>query len=195
MKQQTIAQPFFLEGKGLHTGLMIHARFVPAEENSGIRLKRVDLEGQPCYEARVEYVSGTERGTVLENGQWKISTVEHALSALYAMGITNCLIELDAPEMPILDGSTAPFIEAIRRVGVQPQNAEAKTFVITQKIEYTAENGSHYTIEPAQQEEFAVEISFPGNILHDQKAVLTNLADYPDAIAPARTFCFVREIA
>ena len=195
MKQQTIAQPFHFTGKGLHTGLMIHASFLPSEPNTGIRLRRVDLEGQPCHEAHIRYVSATERGTVLENGAWRISTVEHALSALYAMGITNCLIELDAPEMPILDGSAAMFIEAIRKAGIVEQDAEAKTCVVTEKIEFTASNGSTYTIEPAPQQEFEVEISFPGQILHDQKAELQDLNDYPYAISPARSFCFVREIA
>lgn len=195
MKQQTIGQPFRFEGKGLHTGLMIHATFLPAEENTGIRICRVDLPGKPCHEARNQYVTATERGTVLENGEWKISTVEHALSALYAMGITNCLIELDAPEMPILNGSAAPFVDAITKAGIVTQQAEAKTLVITERIEYTTQNGSKYIIEPCDHQEFAVEISFPGQILHDQIAQLTNLADYPAEIASARTFCFVREIA
>lgn len=195
MKQQTIGQPFRFEGKGLHTGLWIHAAFLPAEENTGIRIRRVDLPGQPCHEALVRYVTATERGTVLEHDTWKISTVEHALSALYALGITNCLIELDAPEMPILDGSAALFVEAIRKAGIVTQDAEAKTLVITEKTEFTAQNGSKYLIEPCDSQEFEVEISFPGQILHDQSASLSDLTKYPEEIASARTFCFVREIA
>ena len=195
MKQQTIKNEFAFNGIGLHTGLMIHARFLPAEENTGIRIRRVDLEGQPCYEARVEYVSATERGTVLEQGAWRVSTVEHALSALYAMGITNCLIELDAPEMPILDGSAIPFVAAIQLSGTVEQEAEVKTYVVTERMEYTAENGSKYIIEPAEQEQFKVSISFPGQILHDQEAELSDLSHYARDISAARTFCFVREIA
>ena len=195
MKQKTIKQPFSFEGKGLHTGLMIHATFLPAEENTGIQLKRVDLPGQPCHEARIEYVSATERGTVLECGEWRISTVEHALSALYALGITNCLIELDAPEMPIMDGSAMPFVAAIQMSGIREQKAEAKTLVVTERMEYTTESGSRYVIEPADQQQFEVEISFPGQILHDQKAELLDLNNYATDIAAARTFCFVREIA
>ena len=195
MKQKTIKQPFSFEGKGLHTGLMIHASFLPAEENTGIRIKRVDLPGQPCHEARIEYVSATERGTVLENGEWRISTVEHALSALYALGVTNCLIELDAPEMPTMDGSAMPFVAAIQLSGIVEQEAEAKTFVVQERMEYTTENGSRFVIEPSDQQQFEVEISFPGQILHDQKAELQDLSTYAKDIAAARTFCFVREIA
>ena len=195
MKQKTIKEPFAFEGKGLHTGLKIHATFLPAEENTGIRIRRVDLPDQPCYEARVEYVSATERGTVLEHGAWRVSTIEHALSALYALGITNCLIELDAPEMPIMDGSAMPFVAAIQMSGIVEQEAEAETYVVTERMEYTTEGGSKYVIEPAEQEEFEVEISFPGQILHDQKAELKDLSTYAKDIASARTFCFVREIA
>ena len=116
MKQHTIKESFYLSSVGLHTGLQITATFQPAPENTGIRLRRIDLPKQPCYQALADYVSGTERGTVLEHGKWKISTVEHALSALYAMGVDNCLIDIDAPEMPILDGSARMFIKEIERV-------------------------------------------------------------------------------
>lgn len=195
MRQKTIKSAFSFEGKGLHTGLQIHANFLPAAENSGILIGRTDLPGQPTYEALAQYVSATERGTVLENGAWKISTVEHALSALYAMGITNCIIEVDAPEMPILDGSAHPYIEAINNVGIEEQEAEAKVWKVTKVIEYTAQNGSTYRIEPAEDTQAEVEICFPGNILHDQTAALLDMRSYGQEVANARTFCFVREIA
>ena len=104
MKQKTLKEEFTLQSVGLHTGLQITATFHPAPVNTGICLRRVDLPKKPCHQALADYVSGTERGTVLERGKWKISTVEHALSALYAMGVDNCIIDVDAPEMPILDG-------------------------------------------------------------------------------------------
>lgn len=195
MKQATIKTPFSLIGKGLHTGMLIHAQFMPAGVNEGITLCRVDLPEQPCYQALAQYVSATERGTVLQNGDWKISTVEHALSALYAMGITNCRIELNAPEMPILDGSATPFVRAIEQSGIAEQEADAKEWTPAEVIEYTAESGSSYRIEPANGSQYHVEISFPGNVLHNQTAVLDRLTDYPKEIAAARTFCFVREIA
>ena len=135
MKQHTLKAPFSLEGKGLHTGLHIHATFLPAEENTGVRICRIDLEGRPTYEAIADYVTATERGTVLERGAWKVSTVEHALSALYAMGVDNCLIERDGPEMPILDGSAKYYINSIEEVGLQEQEAEQKLFVVTDPIE------------------------------------------------------------
>ena len=117
MKQHTLKSSFSFESKGLHTGLYIHATFLPAEENTGVRICRTDLPNRPTYEAIADYVTATERGTVLEHGAWKVSTVEHALSALYAMGVDNCLIEVDGPEMPILDGSAKYYIKAIQEVG------------------------------------------------------------------------------
>ena len=194
MKQQTIQQPFTFEGKGLHTGLHINAVFRPAEENSGIRICRVDLPDKPVRQALARYVAATERGTVLADGEWRVSTVEHALSALYALGITNCLIEVDAPEMPILDGSALPYVEAIEKAGIIQQEADAEEWRIKETISYTAQNGSTFSIEPAEETMAEVEIHFPGNILHDQTAVLTHLSDYPKEISAARTFCFVREI-
>lgn len=195
MNQATLKNPLYFEGKGLHTGLMIHAAFKPAAVNTGIRICRVDLPDQPCHSALARYVSATERGTVLSVGEWKVSTVEHALSALYALGITNCLIELDAPEMPILDGSAKPFVEAILAAGKEEQDAPAYTFVVNSRMTYTAQSGSSYVLEPADEEQFAVDIEFPGQILHDQHAALNHLADYATEISSARTFCFVREIA
>ena len=124
MKQHTLKAPFSFESKGLHTGLHLHANFLPAEENTGIRICRTDLEGRPTYEAIADYVTATERGTVLERGAWKVSTVEHALSALYALGVDNCLIEVDGPEMPILDGSAKLYVKAIQEVGLQEQGRQ-----------------------------------------------------------------------
>ena len=194
MKQQTIRQPFFFEGKGLHTGLHINAAFRPAPENSGILICRTDLPGRPCRPALARYVAATERGTVLADGEWRVSTVEHALSALYAMGISNCLIEVDAPEMPILDGSALPYVEAIEKAVIEEQEAEAKVWKVNEAITYTAQNGSTFVIEPSEETQAEVEIHFPGNILHDQTATLPHLSDYPKEISAARTFCFVREI-
>lgn len=195
MKQQTIKQPFSFYGKGLHTGLNINVTFSPAAENTGIRLCRTDLPDKPCYEALADYVSGTERGTVLENGEWRISTVEHALSALYGMGVDNCLIELDAPEMPILDGSAKYFVEAIQRVGLQEQDAERKVFVVKEKMEFVnPDSGSKIVLLPDEQYRLEVQIGFRSQVLSNQVALLENINDYAAEIASARTFCFVREV-
>ena len=194
MKQHTIKESFTLSSVGLHTGLFVTATFHPAPENTGVCLRRVDLPGQPCHQALADYVSGTERGTVLERGKWKISTVEHALSALYALGVDNCIIDVDAPEMPILDGSACMFVREIQRVGLEEQNAEQEVYVVKEPIEYISEHGHSMRIEPCDHYEVNVTIAFQSNILREQHASLTDLKDYPQDISSARTFCFVREI-
>ena len=194
MKQHTIKDSFTLRSVGLHTGLYVTATFHPAAPNTGVRLRRVDLPKQPCHQALADYVSGTERGTVLEHGKWKISTVEHALSALYATGVDNCIIDVDAPEMPILDGSARLFIEAIQRVGLEEQDAEQQVYVVTEPIEYISEHGHSMRIEPCDHYEVDVTIAFQSNLLREQHATLKRLSDYSTEIAAARTFCFVREI-
>ena len=194
MKQHTLKDSFTLSSVGLHTGLHVTATFHPAPENTGLCLRRVDLPGQPCHQALADYVSATERGTVLERGKWKISTVEHALSALYALGVDNCIIDVDAPEMPILDGSAKMFVEAIQRVGLVEQDAEQQVYVIKEPIEYISEHGHSMRIEPCDHYEIDVTIAFDSKLLREQHATLRNLADYPFEMAAARTFCFVREI-
>lgn len=194
MKQHTIKSSFSFESKGLHTGLHIHATFSPAPPNTGIRICRADLPSQPTYEALADYVTATERGTVLEYGVWKVSTVEHALSALYAMGVDNCLISVDAPEMPILDGSAKYYIQSIEQVGLQEQDAEQKVYVVKEPIEYMSERGNKMLILPCDHYEAEVTITYPTGILREQKAELRDLSDYKRELSLARTFCFVREI-
>ncbi len=194
MKQHTIKEPFSLNSVGLHTGLQITATFNPAPANTGICLRRIDLPKQPCHQAIADYVSGTERGTVLEKGKWRISTVEHALSALYAMGVDNCIIDVDAPEMPILDGSARYFVKEIQRVGLEEQDAEQNIFIVTEPIEYVSEHGNIMRIEPCDHYEVDVTIAFPSLFLREQHATLTDITKYPKEVSAARTFCFVREI-
>ena len=194
MKQHTLKSSFSFESKGLHTGLQLHDTFLPAEVNTGIRICRTDLEGRPTYEAIADYVTATERGTVLERGAWKVSTVEHALSALYALGVDNCLIEVDGPEMPILDGSAKYYIQAIEEVGLQEQDAEQKVYVVTEPIEYLSERGNRMLILPCDHYEAEVTITYATGLLREQKAEITDLKDYKRELSLARTFCFVREI-
>ena len=194
MKQHTLKDSFSLSSVGLHTGLHVTATFRPAEANTGVCLRRVDLPGQPCHQALADYVSATERGTVLERGKWKVSTVEHALSALYAMGVDNCIIDVDAPEMPILDGSAKFFVQEIRRVGIVEQDAEQQVYVVKEPIEYISEHGHRMRIEPCDHYEVDVTIAFDSKLLREQHATLKDLAAYPVEMAAARTFCFVREI-
>ena len=194
MKQHTLKESFSFEGKGLHTGLYIHSTFYPAAPNTGIRIRRVDLPKQPTHEALAEYVSATERGTVVERGKWKVSTVEHAMSALYAMGVDNCLIELDGPELPILDGSARMFVREIQRVGLEEQDAEQKVFVVEKPIEYRSEHGNYMLILPSDKYEVEVTLRYPTGLLQEQRAELNDLNDYAREVSAARTFCFMREI-
>jgi len=194
-KQNTIKQPFTLSGKGLHTGLEITVTFVPAPENHGIKIKRVDLPNQPEVEAVAEHVAETTRGTVLKKGDMQVSTIEHAMSALYALGIDNCMLEVNAPEFPILDGSAKFFVEGIRQVGIEEQNAEKDYYIVRKKIEYSIpETGAKITIMPDDTFSLDVHIGFKSAVLNNQFATLASLTDFPTKIASARTFVFVREI-
>lgn len=194
MKQATLNKAFTVVGKGLHTGVMIHATLKPAEVNTGIRFCRVDLPDRPCYSASVQYVSQTSRGTVLENGTWRVSTVEHMMAALYAMGVTNCLIDVDAPEVPILDGSAHPYIKQIKAVGIVEQDAERNEWVVAEPIHFDNGKGCKMTISPCDHYEVEVTVDYHSPVLGQQTAELHNLADFDTEIAPARTFCFLREI-
>lgn len=193
--QKTIKKSFSFNGKGLHTGLQIELTFNPAPVNHGIRIKRVDLEGQPIVDALAENVTHTVRGTVLQKGDVQISTVEHALASLFAYGIDNCLLEVNAPEFPILDGSAKYYVEKLNDAGVEEQDEEKDYFVVTKKIEYTIpETGSKITLLPDDDFSVDVHIGFKSPVLGNQFASLDNLEDFATEIASARTFVFVREI-
>lgn len=130
----------------------------------------------------------------MERGAWKVSTVEHALSALYAMGVDNCLIEVDGPEIPILDGSAKLFVKAIDQAGPEEQDAEQNVFVVTEPIRYKSEHGNEMLLIPSDHFALDVTIAYPTGLLRHQQAELDDITDYPREIAAARTFCFVREI-
>lgn len=194
-KQRTLKGSFSLAGKGLHTGLQITITFNPAPENHGIRIKRIDLPEQPLVDALAENVTHTVRGTVLQVDNVQISTVEHALATLYAYGIDNCLIEVDAPEFPILDGSAKFYVENIETIGIEEQKEEKDYFIVRKRIEYTTpDTGSKITILPDDKFSVDVHIGFRSPILGNQYASLNSLSDFPSEISAARTFVFVREI-
>ena len=194
-KQRTIKGCFSLSGKGLHTGLNLTVEFCPAPENYGYKIQRVDVEGEPIIEALAENVTETQRGTVLSNGSERVSTIEHGLSALYALGIDNCLMKVDGPEFPILEGSAKLYVENILRVGIVEQDAEKEYFVVTEPIEYRDENGvSIVKIEPAEEFSVSVLVSFDQSAISDQHADLMHMEDFPTEIAPSRTFVFVRDV-
>ena len=195
MKQRTLSKSFTVSGKGLHSGLTIEASFNPAPANHGIKIERTDLEGNPTIDALAENVVETTRGTVIAQGSAKVSTVEHALASLYAAGIDNCLIKVNAPEMPILDGSAKEYAEKIAEVGYDELAAEKNYYVVKQKIELYDENtGSSFVI--LHDDKFSIDtmVEFNSPVLSNQFASLNNLDNFKDEIAACRTFVFVREI-
>ena len=195
MKQLTLNGEFSVKGKGLHTGLEIEATFLPATENHGYKIQRVDLEGEPIIDALAENVTDTDRGTVLARGDVRVSTVEHALAALYAAGVDNCLIKVTGPEIPILDGSARQFSEAIERVGVVEQSADKNFYVVKRKIEVRdPQTGAHLTVLPDSDFSVDVMISYDSPVLANQFARLENMSEFRQEISGSRTFVFVREI-
>ena len=194
-KQKTLKSSFSLSGKGLHTGLDLTVTFNPAPENTGYRIQRVDLEEQPVITALAEKVVDTQRGTVLAQGDVRVSTVEHGLSALYALGIDNCRIQVNGPEFPILDGSAIMYVEKIEEVGIEEQNAQKDYYIIRKKIEVKdEESGSCITILPDEEFSVTAMCSFQSKFINSQFATLDDIHDYTKEIAPARTFVFVRDI-
>ncbi|MDP4238139.1 MAG: bifunctional UDP-3-O-[3-hydroxymyristoyl] N-acetylglucosamine deacetylase/3-hydroxyacyl-ACP dehydratase [Bacteroidota bacterium] len=194
-KQNTIKKAFTLTGKGLHSGLEITLTFVPAPENHGIKIKRIDLPEQPVMDAVAEYVAETTRGTVLKKGDVQVSTIEHVLSALYALGIDNCMLEVNAPEFPILDGSAKYFVEGIQQVGIEEQTAEKDYYIVRKKIEFSVpETGAKIIILPDDTFSVDVHIGFKSTVLNNQFASLSSLDNYVKEISCARTFVFVHEI-
>ncbi|MDR1737874.1 MAG: bifunctional UDP-3-O-[3-hydroxymyristoyl] N-acetylglucosamine deacetylase/3-hydroxyacyl-ACP dehydratase [Candidatus Symbiothrix sp.] len=194
-KQHTLQKSFSLQGKGLHTGLQIHISFHPAPENFGYKIKRIDLPEQPVVEALAENVINTQRGTIVAKNDVQISTIEHALAALYASQIDNCLIEVDAPEFPILDGSAIQYMDAIEQVGLTEQKADREYFVVKHKIEVKDDaTGASIVVLPDDQLIINSLIAFDSYFLDSQFATLNNIADFKTEVASSRTFVFVREI-
>ena len=194
-KQRTLKGSFSLFGKGLHTGLSLTVTFNPAPENSGLKIQRIDLEGQPVIEAIAENVVDTQRGTVLGKGDIRVSTIEHGMAALYALGVDNCLIQVNGPEFPILDGSAVMYVQKIQEVGTVEQNAPKNYYIIRHKIEIKDEqSGSCITILPDEEFSVTAMCSFESKFINSQFATWDNIEDFPTEIAPARTFVFVRDV-
>lgn len=194
-KQRTIANEVTLKGVGLHTGENVTMKFVPAPENHGFAFKRVDLEGEPIIEADANYVVNTQRGTNLEKHGVKIHTSEHVLAALVGMEIDNVLIELDAPEPPIMDGSSKFFVQALEEAGIVEQEAEREIFEVKDVITYKDEaTGSDITVIPAEEYQVTTMVDFGTKVLGTQNATLEHLSQFKTDIADARTFSFLHEL-
>ena len=195
LKQKTLKDSFSLSGKGLHTGLDLTVTFNPAPDNHGYKIQRIDLEGQPVIDAVADNVTETTRGTVLSKNGVKVSTIEHGMAALYALGIDNCLIQVNGPEFPILDGSAQYYVNEIERVGTVEQNAVKDFYIIKSKIEFRDEaTGSSIIVLPDENFSLNVLVSYDSTIIPNQFATLEDMTKFKDEVAASRTFVFVREI-
>lgn len=193
--QTTLKGPVTLHGVGLHTGATVTMTMKPANAGHGIRFQRVDLPGQPIVKADVDFVVDTSRGTTLEHNGARVSTVEHTLAALVGLAVDNVLIELDAPEVPILDGSSRQFIEAIESAGIQELDAR--------RIVYSIDSNIHYydpvkkvdmLAVPSANYQITALIDFNSPVLGTQHATLKNITDFKSEVGPCRTFCFLHEL-
>ncbi len=195
MKQATIQQPSSLEGIGLHTGQPVKLTFRPAPENHGIRFQRVDLPDQPIISADVARVVSTQRGTTIASGEAKISTVEHLLSAASALSLDNLLIEIDGPEVPIMDGTALPFLEKLAAAGREELAADRDFFVVKEPHTFRADaTGADLVPRPAERFEAAAMVDFGSPVVGPQFASMAGLDSFRDEIAPCRTFVFLHEI-
>ncbi|AQS93207.1 UDP-3-O-[3-hydroxymyristoyl] N-acetylglucosamine deacetylase [Polaribacter sp. BM10] len=194
-KQKTIQKEISLSGVGLHTGNTVTMTMKPAPINHGFAFKRVDLEGAPIIAAKAEYVVNTQRGTNLEKNGVQIQTSEHVLAAAVGLDIDNLLIEIDASEPPIMDGSSKFFIEALEKAGVQEQDADIEEYVVKEIISYKDEvTGSEIILMPSDEYQVTTMVDFGTKILGTQNATLDKIADFKEEIADARTFSFLHEI-
>lgn len=195
VKQRTIGKEVSLTGVGLHTGKEVTITFKPALENQGYSFIRVDLEGHPVIEADANFVVNTQRGTNLEKRGVKIQTSEHVLAALVGLEVDNCIIELNASEPPIMDGSSKYFVEAIEKAGIVQQNAPREEYVVKEVISFLdEETGSEIIIMPSDEYQVTTMVDFGTKVLGTQNASMKRISDFKDEIANARTFSFLHEI-
>jgi UDP-3-O-[3-hydroxymyristoyl] N-acetylglucosamine deacetylase/3-hydroxyacyl-[acyl-carrier-protein] dehydratase len=194
-KQHTIKQSISISGTGLHTGILVDMILHPANPGFGIQFKRIDLPGQPIIKADCDLVTDTSRGTTLEDKGAKVSTVEHILAALVGMGIDNCLIDINGPEIPIMDGSSQPFVEIIEEAGIEEQEAAKHWYTIDTNISfYNEEKRVEMVAMPSVEYKVTTLIDFNSPVLGTQHAGLKSIADFKSEIAPCRTFCFLHEL-
>ncbi len=194
-KQQTIQKEISLSGVGLHTGQEVKLTFKPAPENHGFAFVRTDLEGKPIIEAKAEYVTDTQRGTNLAKNGVVINTSEHVLAAVVGLGIDNIIIELSAPEPPIMDGSSKFFIEALEKAGIHIQDADIEEYIVKEVISYKDETtGSEIILMPSDEYKVTTMVDFGTKVLGTQNATLEHVSEFKKEISAARTFSFLHEI-
>ena len=194
-KQHTLCESISISGTGLHTGVLVDMTLNPANPGYGIQFQRIDLPNKPIIKADCDLVTDTSRGTTLQVGEAKISTVEHILAALVGMGVDNVLIEVNGPEIPIMDGSSSPFIEMIEKIGVLEQDAAKAWYSIDENIfHYDDEKRVEMVALPALDYQITTLIDFNSPVLGTQHAALKTIKDFKAEIAPCRTFCFLHEL-
>ncbi|MDD3875758.1 MAG: bifunctional UDP-3-O-[3-hydroxymyristoyl] N-acetylglucosamine deacetylase/3-hydroxyacyl-ACP dehydratase [Bacteroidales bacterium] len=194
-KQRTIKKPVSVSGTGLHTGEFVTMTFKPAPENTGYVFKRIDIKDQPLIEAQIENVSDTSRGTTIGVNGVEVKTIEHTLAALSGLSIDNVLIEIDNPELPIMDGSSEKFVSALLEAGIKTQNAPKEYFELDQNIIYSNEERKVRMIAlPSDTFKVSVLIDFDSGVLIPQNAILEDINDFAKEIAPCRTFVFLHEL-
>lgn len=194
-KQRTVSREVSLSDVGLHTGKKVNLTFCPVKENFGIKFQRTDIEGQPIIEADVDYVTDIQRGTTLTKNGNSVSTIEHSLAALTGLGIDNCLIKIDSQEVPIMDGSSKPFIEILKKAGIKELNADKNYLVIKEPIKFTIEEkGIELIALPDDHYNITSMIDYESPVLGKQFANLDKIEDFEEEIASSRTFCFLHEL-
>ncbi len=194
-KQQTLKDEVSISGIGLHTGENVNVTIKPAPENHWYQFKRIDLDNQPLIKADAKFVVDTSRGTTLEKNGARVYTTEHILAALYGMGIDNALIEVDGPEIPILDGSAQPFVDLIKQVGITEQNADREYFVLDENITYEdPEKQTEMLAVPQDEFRLTVMVDYNSPLLGTQHAHMYHMGEFEQEIAPCRTFVFLREL-
>lgn len=193
--QKTLKEAAHLSGVGLHTGEKVNVHILPAPENHGFKFQRMDVEGQPTIKADCDLVVSTERGTTLEQNGARVYTTEHLLAALVGTEVDNALIQIDGPEIPIMDGSSLPFVEAIEKVGLVEQEAERNYFVLTENIKWEdTEKGIEFLAVPDDHYRITVMVDYKSPVLGTQHSSMYNLSEFKAEIAPCRTFVFLREL-
>lgn len=194
-KQQTLKAPISFSGKGLHTGVEVTMTVNPAGVDNGIVFRRIDLEGAPVVPALCDNVTDTSRGTTIESNGAKVATIEHVMSALWTLGVDNALIDIDAPETPIMDGSAREYAEKIVEVGTVEQDAERKYYQVTEKMVYTIpDKGVSIILYPDEEFSASVHVDYNSKVIGNQYATFLPDDNYATKIAPCRTFVFLHEL-
>ncbi len=195
MKQTTIQQAVSIQGAGLHSGQVVTMTFRPAEQNTGVRFRRVDLAGEPMVKAEVANVVDTARGTTIEKNGARVMTIEHAMAALVGLGIDNVMIDIDGMEPPILDGSAMPYVELLSGAGCEKQDADRQFIELREVITYNSEDRkTEFIAIPSDHFHLSVMIDYETEVLGTQYAELYNIHRFREEIAPCRTFVFVHEL-